>query len=331
MDNPRKILVIQLKRAGDVIVTTPIPSLLRARFPEVRIDFLVQKSFAPLLEHHPAIDQIQIYDLKNVRKTWQTIRRESYDWVIDFQGSPRSAMLCLFSGARKTAGYRVPFWGFVYDVRVRRPGGAQAVTEGKRTLLEALASNWAATPTCQLVLAPEEKAWARQAMPTSKPVVGLAPATRRPLRQWPGASYVALAQRYLKEGHEVWWFWGGPQEEAEVGALARQAPGSKMIPDTSLRQMAALLQQCCLAVTNDNGPKHLAAAVGIPSVTIYGPTDPACWAPQGVPHRVVTAPGIGCIGCNLNECPFEHECMTQVSPEQVYRAGQQIIQQESVR
>ena len=90
-----------------------------------------------------------------------------------------------------------------------------------------------------------------------------------------------------------------------------------MIPETSLRQMAALLARCRMVITNDNGPMHLAVAVDTPTVTMYGPTDPAAWNPGSGRHRVLQAAGLSCLGCNLNECPFGHECMTQITPEKV--------------
>src|SRR5262249_51488928 len=114
MDNPKKILLIQLKRAGDVILTTPAAALLKRRFPQARIDFLVEKPFAPLLEHNPAIDTVQIYDKRQVRSTLRRIRSERYDLLFDFQSSPRSAVVALASGAGLTAGYKVPFWGHAY-------------------------------------------------------------------------------------------------------------------------------------------------------------------------------------------------------------------------
>ena len=93
MDNPGKILVIQLKRAGDVVLTTPIPALLKKRWPLVHVDFLAEKAFAPLLENNPAIDGIQIYDKEHIGTTLNRIRAERYDAVLDFQSSPRSAIV----------------------------------------------------------------------------------------------------------------------------------------------------------------------------------------------------------------------------------------------
>src|SRR5262249_38420303 len=114
MANPRKILIIQLKRAGDVLLTTPIAPLLKQHWPGAQIDFLVDRAFAPLLEHNPAIHTVQIYDKRHILKTWQRLREANYDLVFDFQSSPRSVMVIKASRAPEAAGYRVPFWGQFY-------------------------------------------------------------------------------------------------------------------------------------------------------------------------------------------------------------------------
>jgi heptosyltransferase II len=90
--------------------------------------------------------------------------------------------------------------------------------------------------------------------------------------------------------------------------------------------MGSLLQRCQVVITNDNGPMHLAVAVGAPTVTIYGPTDPKSWNPGGPRHLALQAAGLSCLGCNLNECPFSHECMTQVTSERVFLASQKLVE-----
>ena len=81
--------------------------------------------------------------------------------------------------------------------------------------------------------------------------------------------------------------------------------------------------------TNDNGPMHLAVAVGIPTVTIYGPTDPVAWNPGGARHQAIQALDVSCIRCNLNECPFGHECMTHVTPERGWEACKKVLDPQS--
>jgi ADP-heptose:LPS heptosyltransferase len=326
MDNPKRLLLIQLKRAGDVIVTTPLLPALRHALPEARIDFLVDKPFAPLLENNPFINEVRIYDRTSVWATWRAVRAASYDWIIDFQSSPRSILAGLFSGARLRAGYRVPFWGQFFHRSTRRPGNDGSVTEGKMNLVRSLIPSMGAPGERQIFLTDSELKWASGCMGEKdgeKRVIGLVPTHRRPSRRWSAESFASLARLFLSQGYPVWLFWG-PGEEELVSGIQRQVPKSRMIPPTSLRQMASLLERCQVVITNDNGPMHLATAVGTPTVTIYGPTDPASWNPGGLRHRMIQATGLTCLCCNLNACPFGHECMAWVEPERVFREAQNL-------
>src|SRR5690348_1191119 len=108
-ESPRKILLVQLKRAGDVVLATPILEVLKKAFPDAQIDFLVDEAFAELLAENPNIRTVLSYPKSGWITLVRRIRREHYDWIIDFQSSPRSAPLVRLSGASASAGYQVPF------------------------------------------------------------------------------------------------------------------------------------------------------------------------------------------------------------------------------
>jgi len=288
--------------------------------PQTEIDFLVDRPFAPLLDQNPTIRKVHVYDRQSVLNTWRKIRAEGYDWIIDFQSSPRSILVGLCSGAAIRAGYRVTFWGKLFNRAMKRPGGNLSATEGKMNLIRTLLPNVPAAGDRRLFLSDDERRWAHAQMgdlPDSKKPIGLIPTHRRSSRRWPASHFIELGRLIATEGHPVWLFWG-PGEEEYVADIERQVLGSRRIPKTSLRQMAALLERCKIIVTNDNGPMHLAVAVGIPTVTMYGPTDPTAWNPGGPLHRVVQASDVPCLGCNLNGCPFSHECMTHITPNAVF-------------
>src|SRR5689334_4693739 len=141
MDNMKKILLIQLKRAGDVIVTTPVLPALATALPHAEIDFLTSPAFAPLLECNPYIRKIQIFSRESTWSTWQMLRRENYDLIVDFQSSPRSVLAGLWSGAPVRAGYDVSFWGKFLNKTISRPGSQMSVTDGKMSLLRSLIEN----------------------------------------------------------------------------------------------------------------------------------------------------------------------------------------------
>lgn len=327
MLSPRRILIIQLKRLGDVILTTPIPELLKRRWPQARVDFLVDQAFAPVLDHHPSIGRVQVYDRSHVWETIRRIRSEQYDRVIDFQCSPRSSLIVHAGGAPWTAGYRVPFWGNFYKETVKRPDGRQTVVEGKVSLIAPWAGPISDVPEPRIYLTPQEREWAREIMaqPPSQEVIGLVPTHRRPSRRWKPESFAQVARLFDQRGAAVWLFWG-PNEQGCVEFIQRIAPKAKLIPPATVRQMAALLERCRMVISNDNGPMHLAVAVGVPTVTLYGPTHPGSWNLGGLRNAVVQAEGLSCLGCNLNDCPFGHECMARIEPQRVFEISQHLLE-----
>src|SRR5262245_40851113 len=133
-----RILVIQLKRAGDVIVTTPVLPALKKAFPGAKIDFLVDRPFSSLLTNNPSVSTVLLYDRKSPWKTALAIRAARYDLILDFQSSPRSILVTLFSGAKIRAGYKVTFWGLFIPHAMKRPGAGVSVPEGKMNLIRSL-------------------------------------------------------------------------------------------------------------------------------------------------------------------------------------------------
>jgi lipopolysaccharide heptosyltransferase II len=322
-----KFLFIQLKRAGDVLLTIPVVAAVHRRWPDAEIDFLVDRPFASLLENNPSIRRVWIYDRQRRIPYFPEMRQRKYDQIFDFQSSPRSALFCLLSAARSTAGYRVPFWGRVYDRAVKRPDDRVSVVEGKLSLISAVLGDLAEAPPPHLFLTPEEQRWAQQFdnAGQARGIVGLVPTHRRESRRWSASAFASVAKSYSARGYAVWLFWG-PGERDYVLDLQRNAPEARLIPETTFRQMAALFARCDAVISNDNGPMHLAVAVGRPTVTIYGPTDPKAWNPGGSDHLALRHEGLSCLGCNLNQCPFNHECMNELSPKVVFEASLALVE-----
>lgn len=329
---PQKILIIQLRRVGDVLLTTPIPTILKKRFPEAKVDFLVEPSSADVLEGHPDVSEVLLYDRQKPLRSLKEIRSRWYDWVLDFLNNPRSAQIALFSGARVRAGFSVLGWGWVYNVRVSRVRVPQYGVLTKCAILRALG---VAVPDEQILprvwLREENKKLAREwyaekKMGEREIVIGLIPTHRHPVRRWKGEGFAKVGDLLVqKYACRVVWFWGPGEEDVVKSARSSMKQSSEMIPLVKLKDMAAFLERCNLVVTNDNGPMHLSVAVGVPTVTVYGPTQPECWNPGGEKHRAVQAWGLSCLECNLNSCPYKHECMRWVSAEQVLKECEKIL------
>jgi heptosyltransferase-2 len=134
----------------------------------------------------------------------------------------------------------------------------------------------------------------------------------------------------LAETASVIWLWGPGERERAEACRARMRHPSVLAPATDWQGLGALLSRCSLLVGNDSGPKHVAVALGVPTVTVYGPTNPATWHPPDGPHAALFAEGLDCLFCNANRCPLPGErhmrCMRDLPVERVVRAARALLE-----
>lgn len=312
---PRRILVIQLRRLGDVILTTPALAALKREFPESKLDFLVEAPGAEAVAGHPAIDEILTYEAPGLPETlsWiMKVRARNYDWVIDFLANPRTAMITALSGAAVKAGPAHVRRSWAYNVGLKQSEQTCYAADEKIRWLSALgvrSGTEPALPTLHLVGNEGETA----------NVVGLVPPSRKETRRWPAASYARLG-RLLREKHgcTLKVFWGPGEKELADEVVRGIGQGASAIPETrAIKDLARELASCRVVVTNCAGPKHVAVALGVPTVTIHGSSDPAAWNPKHPKHPFVRLEELPCIGCRSNDCPYNLECMTQLPAERV--------------
>ncbi len=327
MTDPKKILVIQLRRIGDVILTTPAVAALKKAFPGVSIDFLVEPPSHEILEGCPDLDHVIVYRSQgwlDAARWVRRIRARRYDWVVDFMGNPRTAILTAGSAAVVRAGpaHVAHRWAYNRPL-IQSPVTCYAGLEKVRWLkaLGVHEEDTLCLPRLHLPGIPEYREGG------DRPV-GFAPASRKETRQWPVESFIKLG-KLLRERHglRVLVFWG-PAEEALAGTVARGiGDGARTAPETpTLREAAGLIAGCRLLVTNCNGPKHIAVALGVPTVTIHGSSDPASWTPPHPRHIAVREESLSCIACGLNRCPTQRECLTGLSAEKVLSAAEDLLE-----
>jgi heptosyltransferase-3 len=320
---PKKILVVQLRRLGDVILTVPALEALKKKYPGAKLDFLVEAPGAEAVAGLPAIDEILVYDAKGA---WQAldwafrIRARRYDWVIDFLANPRTALITALSGAAVKAGPAHVARRWAYNRRmVQSPQPCYAALEKVRWL-------------SVLGVAPEDAPQLPRLMLAPRPaklenVVGLVPPSRKETRRWPAPSYARLGRLLrAKHGCELKVFWGPGEKDLADEVVRGIGEGAYAIPATaSIADLAKELASCRVVVGNCAGPKHVALALGVPTVTIHGSSDPASWTPSHPDHRFVRLDELHCIGCRLNECPYNLECMRQLPAERVLPAVEQLL------
>lgn len=320
---PRSILVIQLRRLGDVILTTPALEALKKKHPSAKLDFLVEAPGAEAVAGHPAIDEILVYDAPGAWSALQwalKIRARRYDWVIDFLANPRTALLTALSGAAVKAGPAHVARRWAYNRRmIQSPVACYAALEKVRWLAVLGVEPGDAPELPRLMLAPRPE--------KLENVIGLVPPSRRETRRWPAPSYARLG-RLLRDKHgcRLKVFWGPGEKDLADEVVRGIGEGAFAIPETrSIQELARELASCRVVVGNCAGPKHVALALGVPTVTIHGSSDPASWTPVHTDHRFVRLDELHCIGCRSNDCPYNLECMRQLPAERVLPAVEQLL------
>ena len=301
-----RILIVRLSAIGDVVRVLPALHALRDRYPGAQIDWVVEGKSEAMLEGHPAIDRRWVFHRTPDRgQAWRTfralmghIRDARYELVLDFHGIAKSGLLTWASRAPRRIGFARPraqecSW-LAYTERVRLP----------HQRLNRIEENWllcaaADAPHRTLDVAIEVPDAVEDALDPffterfgdAKRVVAVHVAVDRPEKQWPLAHFAALCDLLMADGRfDVLLTYGpGQRDMAErVAGQARRRP--LLAPETpDLKHYAALLQRVDLYVGGDTGPMHIAAALGMPTVAIFGGTDPAKHAPLRQPSRVVYA------------------------------------------
>ncbi|MDQ6828432.1 MAG: glycosyltransferase family 9 protein [Gemmatimonadota bacterium] len=326
---PRRVLVIQLRRFGDVVLTTALFEDLRRAFPSVPIDFLVGAAAAPMLEHHPLISERIVYDQEHALRMWREIRARHYDWIIDVQSSPRTAPLTLVSGAKKRVGWDVKGWGWVYTHRLPRGGRAhEYVVRQRQRLLELLGvSVHRSRPRLYITGAERELGeldLANAGVPRGSLRVGMLLSTAKSANAWNVAGFADVAHALSAEGVTPVIF-STRGDAALVLEMQRSAPRSVVMPEMEIRRFLGALAGCHVFVSGDTGPAHMAAALDVPTVTIFGATSPVLWN-AGLPTTVVVRDtNVPCLECQHDDCPIGHDCMHGVTAAAVLTRVRELL------
>ncbi len=322
----KKILVIKPAAIGDVLLCTPVIENLRHNFPEARIVFLTQKYCKEVLTGNPFLNRILTYDLK-LDSGWcliRNIRKQKYDLVIDLFGNPRTAIITFCSRARYRVGYRFNWRALAYNLKITPRGATVHNVEFNLDSLRKLGLEIVqSSPKFYLNEIQEE--FADEFFSSSgldgKEVIGINPCGTWPTKVWGADKFAALGSRLASE-YKILLFWGG-RDERIVAESIKQKIGENalLIPEVDIKYMGGLLKKCRAFITNDTGPMHIAWSLGVNTEAIFGPTNSKLQGPLSENSVVISNESLSCLGCNLTkieECPYGHKCMKELSPDHVY-------------
>lgn len=336
----RSVLVIRHRAGGDLLLTTPALRALRAGLPGSRVTVVVARGMGALLQGNPDVDRVLEFDRRSLRSQaglyWK-LARGGYDLVLDLVSNPRTAFMTRLTRAPIRAGYDIAGRRGAYTIRVPREplaaGGRPRLRYAPEAALDVIRALGLPSLGTALVfeVAPEARsridAWLARANAPA-PLLACLPTGSWPAKTWAPERFAA-AMDALGEAGTVLWLWGPGEKDRVEAARGLMRRPSLLAPPTGWQELGALLQRCAILVGNDSGPKHLATALGVPTVTVYGPTHPATWHPPAGPHRALEADGLECLHCNANRCPLPGErhmrCMRDVAAERVAAAAMDLL------
>ena len=330
-----RILIRATNWVGDAVMSMPAFEAVRGNFPESHITVLARPLVVPLYESNPAVTEVIPYqrghgyvkDYSEFLRVIRLIRDLHFDMAVLFQNAFEAALIACLGGIKIRVGYNTDARGFLLSHSVVR--GTEVLklhqVEYYLTLLRAI--GWdAPTRDPALRASPESVARVRSLLSSigiddQDLLVGLSPgAAYGPAKRWPIERFAAIGDRAIKE-------WGarvvviGTEKEKDLGEtlLSATAPGAfNLCGMTGLGEALALIKRCQLFVSNDSGLMHVSAALNVPTVAIFGSTDPVATGPRGKNARIVKQ-DMECSPCLKPECPVGYRCLLAVQPDDVWR------------
>jgi lipopolysaccharide heptosyltransferase I len=336
-----KILIVRLSALGDIVHALPVLAAIKRAMPDARVDWLVEENYNAILTIAGGLNRRVIVRAKSASETPEAIaftggggylraarylRAQHYDVALDLQGLLKSAVWARVSGARRVIGFdrahlREELAASFYSESVV-PDASGHVMRKNLSILSALQI---APPAPELQLQPiatPEMVKAIQAAGGSNGYIVINPGAAWPNKCWPpdrfGAVANALRDRTGLHSLVTW----GPQERALAESVSHASGGAAtQAPQTSVSDLAALMQSAALAISGDTGPLHVAAAVGTPIVGLFGPTRPERNGPWE-PRDEVISRAETCVCHHKRQCLRGAPCINEIAVDDVIAAAE---------
>ncbi|MCU1266889.1 MAG: Lipopolysaccharide heptosyltransferase [Acidobacteria bacterium] len=349
-DNLKRIVVRGANWVGDAVMTVPALRALRCLLPTAHIT-LATRSFAKeIFTDADFIDDLLVHDsaagfLGGIPAQTREWRRRRFDLAILFPNSFEAAVVALLGRVPLRIGYATEKRGFLLSHPLDLPAWRNSRHESFYYLnviaeLEQLVHGQSdllkQAPSFDLSVSSNRRVDAiaflrEQGVRQGRPLLALCPGSiNSRAKRWPAERYASLADRFMDELNAEVILIGSADELAvslEVSQRMRRQP-VVLTGKTDLARAVAVLSTVDLLVTNDTGPAHIAAALGRPTLVIFGPTNPVTTRPLSPEAEIVRYPP-DCAPCMLRDCPIDHRCMTAISPEDIFERALKMLGEQS--
>ena len=333
---PRCVAVLRFSSLGDILLTTAALQALAHAWPQTRIVYVTHAHFAPLVAHHPAVHAV--VGLERGESVWQLrqrLKNLGVDAVLDLHGKLRGALLRASLPGGRRAVWNKRAWQQTWAVRL---GGARyqasmTIAARYHAAVERLVGRPLLPGSLRYEATPAQREHAENKLMAGgwvppAPLVGLAPGAMWGTKRWPTERFAALARQVMAQGSQVV-LTGSGEEAALCQAVLAAAPGAiNLGGGLDLETLGGVIALCSAFVANDSGPMHMARALGVPTLTFFGSTDPGQFDFSG--HALMYA-ALECSPCSfhgLAQCPRGHlRCLRSLEVEDAWSALKNLLSQ----
>ncbi|SDF68596.1 glycosyltransferase family 9 protein [Sporolituus thermophilus] len=345
MLNNKHVVLIRLSSIGDVLHCTPVARALKKAYPDCHLTWVVGEGPADVLVANPYIDELYVWprerwersfragNFREARRLWRHLAEDlgcrPFDVALDVHGLFLSGLVARATGAPRRIGLggaREFNWLFMTEQAPKSADDVHVIQQ-YLSILRPLGIR-AADYNMTLGLTGEAVAFADRFLAThgvgpDEVLVAINPVTTWPAKNWPPAGFAAVAAALAADCRIL--LTGGPRDKEITAYIAKQS-GAACIDaagGTTLLELAALLARCRVVLTGDTGPLHMAVALGVPTVSIFGPTDPRKYGPLP-PGHIILQGEAGCAPCHKKACRHQDvRCLRSVTPEAAIAAVRQ--------
>lgn len=334
------ILVIKISALGDVVLVTASLRAIRRKYPRAKICCLVGKDARKVLQGCPYVDEIIVYDVKGKHRGWwgllkmaKKLRTHRFDKVIDFQNNHKSHLLGFLSFARERYGYKNKKWGTLLTQGVMGKHGDLNPVQHQFEVLKLIDIKTQGDESIELWPSASDKKYVEALLDAewlgnAKNIVGIniASSPKWVSKNWPVEHIAKLCDMLAEKNIRVC-LTGVDKDKATAGylmQLTRSKPAN-FVGKTDILQLAVLIKRCGVFISPDSAPLHVAAAMDVPFVALFGPTDSCRHTPPAKKYFILDKK-LACAPCYSPSCKIlTQACMRDITPDEVMKSVQDLI------